>query len=357
MVASFEFDVRCQGGGYSVAIGEGTFNDLLESGCDIVLADRYFEPRLANAPVPAVYVDADEKNKTLPGAEALILDCFEAGARRGSRLLAVGGGVVQDLATLVASLYMRGIQWMYAPTTLMAMADSCIGGKSSINAGEVKNLVGNIYPPTSVTVDPVFLSTLGEEEMVGGLSEAVKICFCRGPASFDSYLSHFARFSDDPSNVAQLLHHVLDSKRWFVEIDEFDKKERRLLNFGHTFGHALESATSFSVNHGTGVAIGMLCAANFAGLHSPVSEPARLLADHSRMLLARVPHLCARLAALDHEAFERAFRGDKKHSGGQFRLILPAAGGGVEEVAIPAGITEMAAVREALDMTVGEVSA
>lgn len=339
-----------------MVIGDGMFNGLLDGGCDVVLADRYFEPQLTNAPVPVVYVDADEKNKTLTGAETLILGCFEAGARRGSRLLAVGGGVVQDLATLVASLYMRGVPWIYAPTTLMAMADSCIGGKSSINAGEVKNLVGNIHPPTSVTVDPVFLRTLGEEEMVGGLSEAVKICFCRGPASFDSYLSHFARFSDDPSDVAPLLHHALDSKRWFVEIDEFDKKERRLLNFGHTFGHALESATSFSVNHGTGVAIGMICAVNFADLHSTVGESASLLADHSRMLLARVPHLRSRLANLDHEAFERAFRGDKKHSGGQFRLILPASGGGVEEVAIPGGASEMAAVREALERTVSEVS-
>lgn len=321
-----------------------------------MLADRYFEPLFRTAGVPVVYVDADEKNKTLASAEAIILGCFDAGARRGSRLLAVGGGVVQDLATLVASLYMRGLPWTYAPTTLMAMADSCIGGKSSINAGNVKNLVGNIYPPSSVTVDPAFIRTLGEEEIVGGLSEAVKICFCRGPSCFEEYLGNFELFQSDEANAAALLDHVLKSKRWFVEIDEFDKKERRLLNFGHTFGHALESATSFAVNHGTGVAIGMMSAVRFAAARSPVEESARLLADHSRTLLARVPNLASRLAALDHDAFERAFRGDKKHSGGQLRLILPAAGGGVEEVALPDGDAEMTAVRRALQQVIAEVS-
>ena len=356
MADSFDLRVHCQGGGYPVTIGEGTFAQLLDSECDLVLADRYFEPLLRATAVPVVYVDAEEKHKTLVGAEAIITACFEAGARRGSRLLAVGGGVVQDLATLVASLYMRGLPWSYAPTTLMAMADSCIGGKSSINAGDVKNLVGNIYPPSSISVDPVFLRTLGEEETVGGLSEAVKICFCRGPSCFEAYLDHFELFRHDPAHAAALLHHVLESKRWFVEIDEFDHKERRLLNFGHTFGHALESATSFTVNHGVGVAVGMLCAVNLAAARSPVNEAALLLADHIRNLLTRIPDLRTRLAALDLDVFERAFRGDKKHGKGQFRLILPALDGGVEEVGIPTGDIEMAAVREALEQVVAKVS-
>lgn len=356
MAASFEFHVRCQDGGYPVTIGEGIFSHLVAGGCDVVVADRYFEPLLAAANVPIVYVDAEEKHKTLAGAEALVIGCFEAGARKGSRLLAVGGGVVQDLATLVASLYMRGLPWTYAPTTLMAMADSCIGGKSSINAGEVKNLVGNIYPPTAVVVDPVFLRTLGQEDLVGGLSEAVKICFCRGSECFDAYRQRFDSFQQDPAAAADLLHHVLDAKRWFVEVDEFDQKERRLLNFGHTFGHALESATAFAVNHGVGVAIGMLCAVRFAAARSEASVAALLLAEHSRKLLSRVPDLGPRLARLDPEAFERAFRADKKHRAGQFRLILPVLGGGVEEVAVPSGDDEMQAVREALDQAIAEVT-
>lgn len=336
-------------------IGDGTFARRLASGADLVLADRYFAPILAGSPLPVVYVDADEEHKTLGYAEALLVRCFESGARRGTRLLAVGGGVVQDLATLVASLYMRGLPWSYAPTTLMAMADSCIGGKSSINAGSAKNVVGNIYPPTDVTVDPSFLATLGQEEIVAGLSEAVKICFCRSPQSFEEYLGLFERYTKDPASVSALLNHVLSAKKWFVETDEFDAKERRLLNFGHTFAHAIESSTSFAVNHGVAVAVGMLAAVRLAKMDGPISEAAERLAAHCHELLALVPGLGNRLAGLDETVFERAFRGDKKHTATTFRLILPGPGVGVREVATENGLARMATVLEALRTSVSEV--
>jgi len=338
-----------------VRIGEGSFAPALASGADIVLADRFFAPMLENSSVPVVYLDADEESKTLQRAEQLIVACFDAGARRGTRLLAVGGGVVQDLATLVSSLYMRGLPWSYAPTTLMAMADSCVGGKSSINAGKAKNVVGNIYPPREVTIDPGFLSTLSDEELVAGLSEAVKICFCHGLGCFQQYLRHFESFSSDPAAAPLLLHHVLSAKKWFVEVDEFDTKERRLLNFGHTFAHALESATSFSVNHGVAVAVGMLCAVRLAAMDGQRGEASSRLAAHCRVLLARVPDLASRLADLDEAQFEQAFRADKKHAPGEFRLILPSAGGGVQEVPSDDGTGRMKAVLEALRRVVAEV--
>lgn len=355
MAASFDLEVRSGTGPYSITIAHGSFDALLARGTDVVLADRFFAPMLTRAVVPVVYLDADEANKTLAYAERLIVACHEAGARRGSRLMALGGGVVQDLATMIASIYMRGIPWSYAPTTLMAMADSCIGGKSSINAGKVKNLIGNIYPPRSIAVDPSFLGTLPEADMVAGLSEAVKICFCRGSESFGTYLEHFERFSADATQAGELLHHVLSSKKWFVEVDEFDKAERRLLNFGHSFGHALESATSFAVNHGVAVAVGMLCAVKFAEERGALAEDARRLADHNLRLLGRVPELDQAFSHLDLDAFERAFRADKKHSAGRFNLILPSRTGGVEEVSVFAGGKEMTAVREALAATIAEL--
>src|SRR5205085_504532 len=117
---------------------------------------------------------------------------------------------------------------------------SCVGGKSSINAGGVKNVVGNIYPPRSVIIDPVFLKSLSPEGITGGFGEASKICFCRGRQSFERYLELYAKSEAEGAVLPALLHHVLACKQWFVEIDEFDRKERRLLNFGHTFAHALE---------------------------------------------------------------------------------------------------------------------
>lgn len=353
----FELEVACREGSYVVRIGEDLFRSVLHEGADVVVADSYFAPQLADSPVPVVYVDVDEKNKTLAYAERLIVACFEAGARRGSHLLAVGGGVVQDLATLVASLYMRGVAWSYAPTTLMAMADSCVGGKSSINAGTAKNLVGNIYPPRGITIDPLFLTSLGDEEMVAGLSEAVKICFCRGLRSFDEYLGHFDRFSVDPQQIPGLIHHVLAAKKWFVEVDEFDVKERRQLNFGHTFAHAIESATSFAVNHGVAVALGMLCALKLSEQSDDLGEPGVRLAGHCHTLLSRVPGLSTRLAAMDEARFESAFRADKKHSADTFRVILPRPDGGVREAAMRTSDRNMAAVMESLRMAVAEVAA
>lgn len=352
----FELDVHCREGSYLVRIGEGSFGTALAGGADVVVADRYFSSMLADITAPVVFVDATEDNKTLRYAEQVIVDCFEAGTRRDSQVLAVGGGVVQDLATLVASLYMRGLPWRYAPTTLMAMTDSCVGGKSSINAGRAKNLVGNIYPPREIAVDPLFLATLGESDIVAGLSEAVKICFCRGPASFDEYLDHFDRFFEGPAAASSLLLHVLGAKKWFVEVDEFDRKERRLLNFGHTFGHALESATSFAVNHGVAVSIGMLCAVRLVERDSPLDERSVRLAEHCRTLLARVPLLGDQVAGLDTHAFERAFRGDKKHGTDTFRLILPAPGGGVEEVALKSTASQMSMVLDVVATTLAELS-
>ncbi len=165
-----------------------------------------------------VSVVADEQHKTLAGVERLLVGLREVGAARSDRLVAVGGGLVQDVATLAPQLYMRGLAWSYASTTL---------------------------PDTA---------------LAGGLAEATKISYCRGPSVFERYLQLEAEFGDEPR---PLIHHSLNTKRWFIETDEFDTGPRRLLNFGYTFGHALEAATGYAVEHGMGVAIGMIAAERF----------------------------------------------------------------------------------------------
>jgi 3-dehydroquinate synthase len=329
---SFDLRIESVSGGYDVRIGSGSFESLVgASTYDVVFADRLFASRLAaGGQAHAVLVDADEDHKTLSYAEGLLVEMKNAGATRGSHLLAVGGGVVQDLATLAASLYMRGIAWTYVPTTLMAMADSCIGGKSSINAGGAKNLVGNIYPPRQIVIDPHFLGTLSEEALVAGFGEASKICFCRGTSEFDRYLE---LYEIGETATAALLRHVLSTKKWFIEIDEFDRRERRLLNFGHTFGHALESATRFQVSHGVAVILGMLCAVEYAHVDAAGTDA---LVKHCRRLLERVPELPAQLSDVDLDRFLNAFSHDKKHGRDGVHLILPTPNGrGVAEVVEP----------------------
>lgn len=346
--------MRTSTGTYTVRIGAGGFAEALDSG-DVVVVDAALRHLVPPRAEPVLVVEASEDAKTLAGCERLILALREAGVRRGDRVLAVGGGVVQDVATFVTDVYMRGLSWSYVPTTLMSMADSCIGGKSSINVGDVKNLIGGIYPPEAVIVDPVFLSTLSRTAMSAGFAEAAKIAYCRGADAFADYLARFDRFQEEPT---ALIDHVLRAKKWFIEIDEHDKKERRLLNFGHTFGHALETAVEHRLSHGLAVAVGVLCAARHP--RSARGPSVDALTAHMEALLAAAPGVGQALTSFDAAHYERAFRADKKHSAAAFRLILPADGGGVVEVETPNSDDEWAIVdqltREILDHLIGKAS-
>ena len=319
--------MRSSSGGYDVRIGQGGFATAMSRSDDVVVIDAALRHMVPERSAPVLAVEASEDTKTLAGCERLILVLREAGVRRGDHVLAVGGGIVQDIATFVTDVYMRGLAWSYVPTTLMSMVDSCIGGKSSINVGDVKNLVGGIYPPDVVIVDPAFLVSLSPTAMAAGFSEAVKIAYCRGPEAFEGYLDRYDRFDVDPT---ALIEHVLRAKRWFVEADEHDQKERRLLNFGHTFGHALETAVDHTLSHGLAVAVGVLCAIRHPT--SAAGPEVEALEAHCRALLASAPGVVDALARFDRERFERAFRADKKHGSSTFRLILPAPRGGVVEV-------------------------
>jgi 3-dehydroquinate synthase len=314
-----------------VLISEGAASSRLLDEHAVVLADVALRDRLPPTSTPVVVIKVSEEEKDLAGAERVIVDLLRLGISREQRLLAVGGGVVQDLATFVAQIYKRGLAWTYVPTTLMAMADSCIGGKSSINVGTVKNVVGGFHPPARVVIDPRFLSTLSETALAAGLAEAAKISYCRGPECFDQYLERYDSFGAEPVG---LLSHVLEAKKWFVEVDEFDHRERRLLNFGHTFGHALEPAVGHRLAHGTAVAVGMLSAA--AHHQARPSEALARLTQHCRELLQRSDGVQEALAAFDLETFKATFLNDKKHAAGAFHLILPSEAGSVSEVSVPA---------------------
>lgn len=322
------FEISSAAGTYEVVIGRGAITTVAGSGVAIV--DSAVAHAVAGLREEStVVVEAQEQTKTLAGCEDVILRMHAAGVRRGEAVLAVGGGVVQDLATFATSVYMRGVPWVFAPTTLTAMADSCIGGKSSINVGAVKNLAGGFHPPSRIIIDTSFLDTLPSEAISAGLAEAAKICFCKGSDSFARYLALHQGFRQSPE---ALLEHVLLAKKWFVEIDEHDRAERLQLNFGHTFGHALEKATGHALSHGLGVAVGILCALRHPD--ASLSERTGELERHCWDLLAGQPQVAVALTRADLSVFEAAFRSDKKHSHAHFRLILPAAGQGVRIVEV-----------------------
>jgi 3-dehydroquinate synthase len=223
---------------------------------------------------------------------------------------------------------MRGVAWSYFPTTLLGMTDSCIGGKSSINAGVVKNLVGNIYPPNEILIDVDFLVTLNQIDIHAGLAEAAKIAFCSGPEAFVTYLELVADKSGN--EYVKMLYFVLSQKKWFIEIDEFDRAERKLLNFGHTFGHALESATNHEIPHGIAVAMGIRAAVSFVASKREIGAIEIQLDEYMKTLCSCGLDYGSLSKTIDWDKFSSAFAGDKKHSSDSYKLITPLLNGGVE---------------------------
>lgn len=327
---------------------------------DLLMVDDFFDGRLHPSLADrTLFVKANESAKSFEKMGDLLVELKRRGINRDSVLLGLGGGVIQDIVTFLASIYMRGIAWIYVPSTLLAMADSCLGGKSSINVAAAKNLVGTFHPPREIALITSLARSLPLVEIRGGMAEAAKICFCHGMESFRTYLTLAGPILDGSwtdQQLASLLHHVLSVKKWFIETDEFDKAERRLLNFGHTWGHALESATNYEIPHGIAVAIGMLAATHY------VNSPPLLddLSVHSRALLANVL-TAEQLQTFSPERFVEAFRADKKHGRQRYSVIVPVVGRtspglGVEERSIPRHADAESAVLHAMSTAIQELA-
>jgi 3-dehydroquinate synthase len=335
------FEISASTGSYPVTVGTNLLSEVVTENPDaIYIVDKILEDRLPSSVTRRIVVEAIEANKSLEFAPYMIKELRKLGANRTSHLFAIGGGIIQDVTTFAASIYMRGVPWTYLPTTLLSMVDSCIGGKSSINAAGYKNLVGNFYPPSKVLVDVSFITTLDAEMIVGGLYEAAKICYASGYSGFVDYLAQGPSCPMSEVQAQLVILQSLRTKKWFIEVDEFDQKERLLLNFGHTFGHAMEAGTDFGISHGIGVGIGMLVANEYAKIHGNLTSDglARVdhLASHVRALLGPgASHVLAKLPVIDLGLVMDKFDHDKKHQTGSYRIIIPRGDGGLELIPAP----------------------
>lgn len=212
-----------------------------------------------------IFVPEGEQAKQWRVLEQVIERLAELRMPRGSAILAFGGGSVGDLAGLAASLFKRGCSLVHVPTTLLAQADSAIGGKTAIDAAGQKNLVGTFHHPALVLVDPAFLDTLDARQMRSGYAEVVKYGLIDDPGFFDWCEGHAQSLIDgDAASRLFAVEHAIRAKARFVIADPDDRGSRVLLNFGHSFGHALEAIASGSVTHGEAVAVGMVLAFRFS---------------------------------------------------------------------------------------------
>lgn len=193
---------------------------------------------------PQLIINATENAKTFSVIDGTIKTLLSYPIHKETILVAIGGGIIQDLTAFISSILYRGISWIFYPTTLLAQADSCIGSKSSININGLKNQVGTFYPPTEIFIDFHFLKTLSVSDYNSGIGEIIKIGFLTNKAFWETI---------DKDSIIQ----SLKAKKKIIEKDEFDKSERNLLNYGHTFGHAIEAGTKYKIPHGLAVIIGM----------------------------------------------------------------------------------------------------
>ncbi|HUE99128.1 MAG TPA: 3-dehydroquinate synthase, partial [Anaerolineales bacterium] len=213
-----------------------------------------FHPNLLTIPVGEAY-------KTLDTVRQLWHGFLNAGLDRKSTVIALGGGVIGDMAGFAASTYMRGINWVCVPTTLLSMVDASLGGKTGFDIPEGKNLIGSFYPPKLVLVDPQVLKTLAEAEFVSGLAEVVKHGIISDPDLFDLGARGLDCIKDD---LEQVVRQAMAVKIKIIEEDPYEKGLRAALNLGHTVGHAVELVSRFQLRHGEAVAIGMVAEAKLA---------------------------------------------------------------------------------------------
>jgi 3-dehydroquinate synthase len=331
---SASFKIATSTGSYAVTVERKLFDRvLIESGDRVYIADDFFAPIFTARGIDAIMLTANEHTKSLDRMTDVICALRERGVTRKTRLIAVGGGVVQDVAAFASAIYMRGIEWVYLPTTLLSMADSCIGGKSSINVGKYKNIVGTIVQPLEVLIDPDFALTLSPEQKAEGLCEAAKICLCKGLSAFSDYMALNPNINSDSVELERVIEHALAQKAWFIEIDEFDRAERLVLNFGH----AIEAASNFAISHGIGVGLGMLAAQHLGEIlgrdYRKLPEIAQFRA-HIESLISAAPHVRDVLSRLDTAALMDAFVSDKKHSRTEYIAIVLTEAGSVERLPI-----------------------
>jgi 3-dehydroquinate synthase len=200
---------------------------------------------------------ADEHRKSLDSVVELISFLIKLGFRRTGQIVAIGGGIVQDVVGFVAAVFMRGVSWTLIPTTLLAQSDSCIGGKSSINVGGKKNIVGTFYPPDRVLIDTRFLLSLDRHDLQSGIGEMLHYLFYKDSAALTTVIANYDHLIKNPLELEPYIWECLEIKKGVIELDEHDQGERNKFNYGHTFGHALEAATDYLIPHGLAVTVGM----------------------------------------------------------------------------------------------------
>lgn len=269
-------------------------------------------------------IDALESNKSFEKVGEYILKLLEMKVKKTTHLLVIGGGIIQDIGGFIASILFRGIGWSLVPTTLLAQCDSCIGSKTSMNIAKFKNQLGTFYPPAKVLISTEFLKTLKPQDLNSGVCEAMKLAMIEGTGASDTMRASLSKGLTQKS-LLQITEQSLKIKKVYIEEDEFDKGRRNLLNYGHTFAHAFESASQYEIPHGIAVGLG-IWAANFYSLKMKLINE-----EQYRLAYSDISPWCRdfilRLTSCSLEEILKSMKTDKKNTVDQIGFILTSGYG------------------------------
>lgn len=342
---------------YEVVVGDGLLGRvgaLLPDPADVEKSAVITHPSLAPLVEPVVAslaergldvsrieVPEGEDTKSLERAHELYEEFARLALHRRDLVVAVGGGVVSDLAGFVASTYNRGMPVVHVPTTLLGQVDAAVGGKTAVNLDTGKNLVGTIHQPSLVVCDVLTLWSLPEAEFVSGLAEVAKYGFIDSPDLLDLIIRERDRlFSRDPAVLREVVARSVAVKAAIVAMDEREKSVREILNYGHTFAHAIERSSGYSLRHGHAVALGMMAAAYLA--HDLGRIDAEVVDRHREVLAALGLPVHA---SLDIEVLEQAWVRDKKYRGGVRFVLLSSLGKAETGVRVDGAVVSRAVER------------
>jgi len=229
---------------------------------DFVVADKNIYQLYSNKfHKQPILIEAIESKKNIDTSIYVCQELLKKNIKKNTKVIVIGGGITQDICGFTMNILFRGVDWTYVPTTLLAQADSCIGSKTSLNLDSFKNVIGTFYPPSKIIINSEFLKTLETKDYFSGLGEVIKLHLIGGLSSFEQFNTGMDRLIDkDLMELQDSIKRCLYIKKEFIEQDELDLNKRQVLNFGHTFGHAIESETNYQIPHGIAVIFGMILA-------------------------------------------------------------------------------------------------
>lgn len=299
------------------------YENIVTNG-DIVVIDRnvyelylnQFSEIITNNKM--IIIDASETQKSYEGLIPIIDKIINSGFHKNNKLIAIGGGITQDCTAFIASILYRGVDWELIPTTLLAQCDSCIGSKTSINFSSFKNQIGGFYPARNVYISSNFLDSLPKKEIKSGLGEMLHYYIVSGEEDFDFFTEHCMQAMEDISILKMMIMRSLEIKRKYVEVDEYDKNERQIFNYGHSFGHAIEAMTNYDIPHGIAVSYGM-------DIANYISEKKGILDGSVRRKIRKTLELFwvnGELGGFDINTFMIHLKRDKKNRDNKLGIIL-----------------------------------